>query len=485
VANNTSLASQATGLTVTNCVMEGGGSGLIGNTENVDFSFIYSEWANTIVSNNRLVQPYTPYTWSGGIELHDNESIADSNLIVNCDPGVWVASGNQMGALALRNVVVSNNVMRDCARGVAFWSAGVIRDVVIEGNTISLKWRGDGADYTVSNDVYGVHMIWRGKTYPWTDAMAAGAPLHNINIVNNVFTCEDNVAEYDFFGGVGILATSFKGLNIRGNSFRGMPGNGVLVLGSPFGLSNLVISDNSFSNWGRSPYGYGKNAIQLDVSGGPATSWDTSEEVPDAGAFKLRHALITGNVFSKDDNSIDEHGTVTSSYCIAVIGDDNSSGHVEDMTIKDNMDWLCVRAGTCTAAIGGNLALDEDQVESGVIYTSLMEFVLGTEEPKDRHPDGYNPGGMIAWNRHRLGSVAGVMTGRPIGYVNTTPGESPNYEPFGVIGEWKIGTYAARPNAVTTNVGLVYLCSDCTKCKSGGPVPIWIVHKGGEEVHNL
>ena len=264
-----------------------------------------------------------------------------------------------------------------------------------------------------------------------------------------------------------------------------MPGNGVLVLGSPYGLSGLMIQDNSFTNWGRSPYGYGKNAIQLDVSGGPATSWDTSEEVPDAGAFKLRHVLVADNVFSKDDNSTDENGTVTSAYCIAVIGDDSSPGQVEDITIKDNMDWLCVRAGTCTAAIGGNLVADEDYVESGVIYTSLMEFVLGTEDPEHRHPDGYNPGGMIAWNRHRLGSVAGVVTGRPIGYVNTTPGESPNYEPFGVIGEWKIGTYAARPNATTTNVGLVYLCSDCTKCKSGGPVPIWFVHKVGEEVRNL
>jgi len=42
VANNTSLASKATGLTVTNCVMYGGGTGVLGNTKNPDFSFLYS-----------------------------------------------------------------------------------------------------------------------------------------------------------------------------------------------------------------------------------------------------------------------------------------------------------------------------------------------------------------------------------------------------------------------------------------------------------
>lgn len=335
VANNTSLASKATGLTVTNCVMYGGGTGVLGNTKNPDFSFLYSEWAHTMIRNNRLEQPEPTYTWSGGIELHRSWSQATDNIISYCDPGVWVASGDQTGAVDLEQVIISGNVMKNCARGVAFWVVGTINNVTVANNAITLMWRGG-----VDKNTYGIHMVDRGGGN-WTDANAAGGPLYNINILDNVIAGEDNDSRYVVFDGHGIYATSVHGLNIKGNKFDNLMGDGVLIVGSPYGLSDLVIQDNCFKNWGRGHSGVAAAAIRIDLSGGPAASWDTTAIVPDAGAFKLRNALITGNVFIKDENSTDKSGAVVSAYpWVVATDDDDTADQVSNVIIRGNIDHL-------------------------------------------------------------------------------------------------------------------------------------------------
>lgn len=473
VANNTALATQATGLMVTNCSMYGGGTGVLGNTNNVDFSFVYSEWAYTSVNNNRLEQPEPTHTWSGGIELHGSYSEANDNIIIHCDPAVWIASCNNTedGDPDIDNLLVDGNVFRDCMRGVAFWPCGRIRDTTISNNTIRIKWRG-GADL----GTYGIHMVSRGGLYPWTDARAAGDVMVNTNIIGNTFVGEDDATRYVQMDGHGIYATSVRGLNIKDNTFYNLPCDGVLIVGSPYGLYDIVVQNNYFRNWGRGLSGVGNTAIHVDIKGGPAISWDTDVYVPDEGEFKLRNMLIAGNYFEKDDNSTDANGTVVSAYPIALAADDAvTADQMINVEIRDNIDWLCT--DTTSGFIGGELGY-VNGAPWGVFYKPNREWsaIADPDGNATHYPDGYHYGGEIAWNRNWQGSVAGVSVGKPIGWVCTVKGSPGTWEPFGIIGAWKIGTYANRPAAVTSTESLPYVCTDCTKCRASGPTLMYWVH---------
>lgn len=473
VANNTSLASKATGLTVRNCVMYGGGTGVLGNTNNVDFSFVYSEWTYTSANNNRLEQPAPTYTWSGGIELHASYSEANDNIIIHCDPAVWIASCNNTedGDPNIDNLLVNGNVFRDCQSGVAFWPCGRIRDTTISNNTIRIKWRG-GADI----QTYGVHMISRGGIYPWTDELAAGDVIVNTNIVGNTFVGEDDATRYVKMDGHGIYATSVRGLNIKDNTFYNLPGDGVIIGGSPYGLYDIVVQNNYFRNWGRGLSGVGNAAIRVDIKGGPAISWDTDVYVPDEGEFKLRNMLIAGNYFEKDDNSTDANGKVVTSYPIVLSADDAiTAGQMYNVEIRDNIDWLCT--DTTSGFLGGELGY-VDGAPWGVFYKPNREWsaIADPDGNAIHYPDGYHYGGEIAWNRNWQGSVAGVGVGKPLGWVCTVAGSPGTWEPFGIIGAWKIGTYANRPAAVVTTESVPYVCTDCTKCRASGPTLMYWVH---------
>jgi len=473
VANNTSLASKATGLTVRNCVMYGGGTGVLGNTNNVDFSFVYSEWTYTSANNNRLEQPAPTYTWSGGIELHGSYSEANDNIIIHCDPAVWICSCNNTddGDPNIDNLLVDGNVFRDCMRGVAFWPCGRIRDTTISNNTIRIKWRG-GADL----GTYGVHMISRGGMYPWTDERAAGDVMVNTNIIGNTFVGEDDATRYVKMDGHGIYATSVRGLNIKDNTFYNLPCDGVLIVGSPYGLYDIVVQNNYFRNWGRGLSGFGNTAIHVDIKGGPAISWDTDVYVPDEGKFKLRNMLIAGNYFEKDHNSTDANGKVVTSYPIVLAADDAiTAGQMYNVEIRDNIDWLCT--DTTSGFLGGELGY-VDGAPWGVFYKPNREWsaIADPDGNATHYPDGYHYGGEIAWNRNWQGSVAGVGVGKPLGWVCTVAGSPGTWEPFGIIGAWKIGTYANRPAAVVTTESVPYVCTDCTKCRASGPTLMYWVH---------
>lgn len=467
VANNTSLASKATGLTINNCLMYGGGLGVPGNINNSDFSFIYSEWEHTLVTNNRMQQPELGDGWSGGIELHRSWSEASNNIITYCDPGVWIASGDQTGAVDIEHIAVTSNVMEDCVRGVAFWVAGLIKDVTIANNSIKTMRRAD------NNDIYGVEVITR-TSGAWNDANAAGGPIYNINIVDNIFTGEDNATRNTVWGGVGVMVTSVHGMNIKGNTFNNIIGDGVLILGSPYGVSDVVIQDNYFKNWGRGKSGYGTNAIFADFSTNEASSWDTSAYVPDAGKFVLRRMTIEGNVFQKDDNTTNSGGDVVTSYIYALNGKDAyTAGQMIDVEIRNNVDWLC--EDTITSIFGGNLGVDYG-ARFGIHYQHTRDWIATTNPSTSGH-EPYRtdfPAGSIGWNRSHLGITAGVGVGRPVGWINVGDSTNQNYEPFGVIGQGKAGTYANRPSNISTELAVVYYCTDCTRCDtSGNPTPIW------------
>jgi len=298
----------------------------------------------------------------------------------------------------------------------------------------------------------------------------------NTNIIGNTFVGEDDATRYVQMDGHGIYATSVRGLNIKDNTFYNLPGDGVIIVGSPYGLYDIVVQNNYFRNWGRGLSGVGNAAIRVDIKGGPAISWDTDVYVPDDGEFKLRNMLIAGNYFEKDDNSTDANGKVVTSYPIVLAADDAiTAGQMYNVEIRDNIDWLCT--DTTSGFLGGELGY-VNGAPWGVFYKPNREWsaIADPDGNATHYPDGYHYGGEIAWNRNWQGSVAGVSVGKPLGWVCTVAGEPGTWEPFGIIGAWKIGTYANRPAAVTTTESLPYVCTDCTKCRASGPTLMYWVH---------
>lgn len=491
VANNTASATKATGLTVTNCAMYGGGTGVLGNIYNVDFSFVYSEWEHTLVTANRLEQPEPTYTWSGGIELHASYSEATNNVIVYCDPAVWVASAQTRGAVLLENINVTNNVMENCATGVRFWNSAEIHNVDISNNNMSIMWRGGADKY-----IYGVHIVGRGGGN-WTDETAAGSPNYNINITNNVIVGEDNDTRYGQYFGVpaGIAVNSVHGVNIKGNTLAELMGAGVLLSGSPYGSSDVAIQDNYFKNWGRGHSGYGTGAIQIDVTGGPAGIWDETEYVPDAGAFKIRNVFIEGNYFEKEDNSTNYSDVKIDSYCYAILGDTQyNPGDVYNVVIRNNIDNVADDTTKRLDRIGGNLGLRHGH-PWGIYYHNPVEFTA-VESPDSADPlyqaTGYHYRGEIAWNSH----PGIVQEGHPIGWVCTEEGEPGVWSPFGHIGPSPHvtgGEFSERPvwTTLSGTYMFTYLCTDCEDCNwwsdngtdrlSTGPTPIWYQWWTGNE----
>ena len=491
VANYTSSATKGAGLTITDCVMYGGGTGVPGNNYNVDFSFIYSEWNNTIVSGNRIEQPEPTYTWSGGIELHASNSKATNNVILYCDPGVWIASAQSRGAVLLENVEVTDNIMENCSTGVRFWNSGEVKNVTIANNVIRSMWRGGADKY-----IYGIHMIGRAGGN-WTDATAAGAANYNINIIGNVITGEDNDTRYGMGFGVpaGIALTSTHGAKIEGNIFAELMGAGILVSGSPYGVSDVMIQNNYFKNWGRGHSGHGTSAIQVDVAGGPAASWDETEYVPDAGEFKIRNMVIEGNFFEKEDNSTRYDDVKLDSYCYSFLGDTQyNPGDIIGVVIRNNIDNVADDTTKRLDRIGGNLGLRHGY-PWGINYHNPVEFTAITS-PDSTDPlyqaTGYHYKGEIAWNLH----PGAIGVGQPIGWVCTTDGEPGTWTPFGYIGNVPLtsgGTFSQRPDWTTLENGYMatFLCTDCEDCNwwsddgtvrlSTGPTPIWYAWWTGNE----
>lgn len=491
VANYTSGATKGNGLTVTDCVMYGGGTGILGNNYNIDFSFIYSEWNNTIVSGNRIEQPEPTYTWSGGIELHGSNSKATNNIILYCDPAVWIASAQRGGGAVLLNVEVTDNIMENCSTGVRFWNSGEIKNVTIANNVIRSMWRGGADKY-----IYGIQMIGRTGG-DWTDATAAGAPNYNINIIGNVITGEDDDTRYGMGFGVpaGIALTSTHGAKIEGNIFAELMGAGILVSGSPYGVSDVMIQNNYFKNWGRGHSGYGTSAIQVDVTGGPAASWDETEYVPDAGEFKIRNMVIEGNFFEKEDNSTRYDDVKLDSYCYSFLGDTQyNPGDIIGVVIRNNIDNVADDTTRRLDRIGGNLG-GRHGYPWGINYHNPVEFTAITS-PDSTDPlfqaTGYHYRGEVAWNLHP--GVVGV--GQPIGWVCTTEGEPGTWTPFGYISKVPLtsgGTFSQRPDWTTLGNGYMatFLCTDCEDCRwwsdngtdqlSSGPTPIWYAWWTGNE----
>lgn len=258
-----------------------GGHGIPGNVNNTDFSFVYSEWTDTKILNNTIAQYPGNNRFSGGIEIHGSNSVAQGNKISYCEPGIWIASMPN----SIENITVSGNTIENSHRGIAFWRGKTLRNVTINKNLITTKvipaYAG-GASYAIS--------IPTPSNGIWDADHADGGAIEDITISNN--TLSDNNGILNENNSLGILLTSLNRVRIVNNTLSNFNSIAIMLVGGPYGINDLNIEGNTIRNWGMSGDIYGKAAFHIDLSG--------SSTVPPVPRFTASNISIKNNNIAQD-----------------------------------------------------------------------------------------------------------------------------------------------------------------------------------------
>ncbi len=242
--NMIAIKGAGSGLSISDCNFYNGGNYVGSETPNsnqFDFSFIYSEWDSSNISNNHIEQQNPGIAlgnYTGGIELHASYSMAVGNFIRGCLPGVYIASTQGIQ----KKVCIEDNVLEDCVKGVSFWVHAPITDVLIENNRINLTaFRVPKAD----NIVTGIQ-VPNGNVTRYDTANANAAIISNLVINKNSITYIKGPAPAIV---AGVSVHSLHNSRITGNILSGINYAGIAIAGSKWGTSDLVISGNSFQNF--------------------------------------------------------------------------------------------------------------------------------------------------------------------------------------------------------------------------------------------
>ncbi|UEG50572.1 glycoside hydrolase family 55 protein [Ferruginibacter lapsinanis] len=277
------------GLLIKNCSFYNGGNYVGGATPNryqTDFSFLYCTWDSTKIVNNRLEQQNPDIAlsnYTGGIELHGSYSYAGQNTIIGCNPGLYISST----AHVLKGVVVANNKIRQCLRGIAFWIQHPITDITISNNYISITY-----PRLLKQKLSGIE-IPNGNAMEYSDRQANNAMLNNITIVNNTITSlltEDKIDKTS-----GMILHSLQNSTIKSNTISGMNYGGIVMEGSKWGMRSVMIRNNKFN--------YFKRNNDIQAVGGYVIITDSySSKV--TGAPGLKNIIFTQNIFNKKITTI-------------------------------------------------------------------------------------------------------------------------------------------------------------------------------------
>jgi hypothetical protein len=293
------------------------------NINNRDFSFIYSQWSNTTVSDNHIEQQdidIALHHYTGGCELHGSSSRFTNNTVIGCDPAVWIASH----PTGMADITVSDNNMQDCLRGVAFWLTYPMKKVTIVNNTISLnRSKLRSSDYAVGIDQPN------GKAAVFDDAHATATFVEDLVIEGN--TIRNNISGK--YGAYGICIHSILKGKITKNTITGMNNHGILISGSPWGLRSVEISRNTIADNGRYAYGDRGAGIYIDISG--------SSKTPPS-EYWISDVSISENLFENTESyTYDSGGKVTNIHstgrqAAAVIWPNLSSSVVKNFRFENN-----------------------------------------------------------------------------------------------------------------------------------------------------
>lgn len=237
--NMLNIMSKGNGLVVENCKFFNGGN-YVGsptpNSNQIDYSFVYSEWDSTIVRNNFIQQQDVDVAlqnYSGGIELHGSYSQVNGNFIEGCWPAVYITSSIDS---ILQSVSVSNNTIINCVTGISFWLEQPMKDIFIYKNKIALT-HSRSSKLTLCAGI----MIPNGNAKQYTKKMANAAPITNLQVRDNIISA-DSMQMLS----AAMVLHSLQQSTIENNSISGMNYAGIILSGSRWGTNSLVVKDNIF-----------------------------------------------------------------------------------------------------------------------------------------------------------------------------------------------------------------------------------------------
>lgn len=272
-------------LLVENCRFINGGNYVgtgIPNSGQIDFSFVYSEWDSTIVKNNIIQQQNIDIAlgnYSGGIELHGNNSTARDNYIEGCWPAIYISSSREL----LENVTVENNIILKSVTGISFWVEAAMKNIRIENNLIKLTYA-----RSAKNDFCTGIRIPNGNVKDYTKKLANAAPIYDLQI-------SDNQIEADSMKtmSIGMLLHSLHQTTITNNIIKGMNYGGIVLQGSKWGMDTLLVENNTFIN-------FRTNRHSTAVAGYVLITDTYSPGIKDAPGFK--NILFSKNQFIGSDS---------------------------------------------------------------------------------------------------------------------------------------------------------------------------------------
>ena len=290
--NMLNIMSKGNNLLVENCKFLNGGNYVgssLPNSNQTDYSFIYSEWDSTIVRNNLIQQQDVDIAlqnYSGGIELHGSSSQVNGNYIEGCWPAVYITSSMDT---ILQNVSVSNNTMINCVTGISFWLEQPMKDISIYKNRIALT-HSRSPKLTLCAGI----MIPNGNAKDYSKKMANAAPINNLVIKDNVISA-DTMQTLS----AAMVLHSLQVSGIENNSISGMNYAGIILSGSKWGTNSLLIRNNIFSSF--------QPNNNADMVGGYIIVTDTySPGNKEAPGYK--GIVFTGNKFLRNNKIIPGKG---------------------------------------------------------------------------------------------------------------------------------------------------------------------------------
>ncbi len=217
------------------------------NTNNNDFSFVYTEWDNSAVDNNWIEEDNVEIALNakgrgpGGVELHGSNSHATGNTIIGTKPAFYIASAPS----AISNVIVHGNTISKSIQGVQFF--------LVEGTIGHAE---------ISNNAIEVTQAKLGDAGPCSAIIVpnGGIPVFtkvnaNASFVKDV-VIRDNVVSNKFLFGKewecsGMSLHSLHDAVMTTNTITGMTGPGIVLTGSPWGNERIEISHNKVVDCGR------------------------------------------------------------------------------------------------------------------------------------------------------------------------------------------------------------------------------------------
>ena len=237
------------GVTVTNCTFLNGGRYVGTSTANInqiDFSFIYFEWDNVLIKDNRIEEQNLDLALTGptgGIEIHGSHCKIIGNTIIGCCPATYITSLIQAPGQVKTDIAFDNNTVTDCIVAITFFVGEKMKDVYIRNNSIGLTYaRASG----LASTSVGIQVPF-GNNSSYNPVLGNNALLEKIKIQNNIIT--GNLPSNTTFTSAGMVLNSFTGSEISGNTITGMNYCAISLEGSKWGMGDLNISNNTFTNY--------------------------------------------------------------------------------------------------------------------------------------------------------------------------------------------------------------------------------------------